>query len=285
MFYRGKMFSLKTVLAVCLGTMMVYGQSAPLDVTVKASLEKANIAYQNRDFETAKRELRSVQAARDDLAEPFLLLGMIAWQEGKAGDAVKLLKNAIKLQPHYPDAHYILGRLFFETMKWKEAENEATLAISQGAKFGNVQVLLGNALLVQGKTKLAVEAYELAAKLPSPNDEVTSEMQERLAAVKNFIDFLAHKSDPNYVWPQRLKNQQTGLLLGVTGTVKIMGILNEKGEFRPFVLASADATAGQRDQLIQKALAYRYSPATINGKPVSFWLMLEYQHSTSINRF
>lgn len=260
---------------------VVRGQTPQLDPATKSSLEKAKAAYLKNDFETAKQELKKVQASKKDLAEPYLLLGMIAWQEAKIGDAIKSLKDAIKYQPEYSEAHYVLGKLYFEKMSWKEAEDEAQLAILQGAKFANLYVLLGDALLLQSKSNKALEAYELAITLPPPNSDVTGDLKERMVAVKNFVEIFSHKDDPNYKRPEHIVDRRVGNPFGVSGKVKIAGVLNEKGEFKPFALISSDATAGQRKALIQTALAYRFSPATINGKPVLFWLMMAYEKSIS----
>lgn len=104
----------KTLIVVCLIAAYGSAQSAQIDATVKDSLEIARAAYLKKDFDLAKLELKRVQAVNKDLAEPYFLLGMIAWHEGRIGDAIKSVKEAIKYQPSYPEAHYVLGKLHFD---------------------------------------------------------------------------------------------------------------------------------------------------------------------------
>lgn len=251
---------------------------AQTDAAADAGLERARAAYLKKDFESATRELKSVQALRKDLAEPYFLIGMIAWNNGKIGDAIKSIKEAIKSQPNYPEAHYVLGKLYFEKQEWKEAETAANFAINQGAKFANLSILLGDALLMQGKYKEAVNAYEQAITQPPPKGDVTEEFRARLVAVKNLIDILSHKGDPNYKLPQfDRSNGVPRAPFGVNGSVKMAGILDEKGEYRPFAVISVDTAVGKNLPLVQTALEAKFSPAMINNAPVPFWLVTVYE--------
>lgn len=270
----------KLAMAVLLIAVNIFGQSTQTDGAAKESLERARAAYLKKDFDSAKRELKRAQAASKELAEPYFLLGMIAWHEGKIGDAIKSVEEAIKYQPNYPEAHYVLGKLHFEKRGWKAAEEAANLAISQGAKFANLFVLLGDVMLMQKKNDEAVKAYEQALTLPPPQSEVTEGLRARLVAVKNTIEFRAHKGDPNYKWPQHIKDQRVPRApFGVNGKVEIAGILDENGDFRPMAVVSSVATVGMNDQLINTVLSYKfkYVPGSKNGAPVSFWLVMTYE--------
>ncbi len=276
---------IKLVLCLLLAGRVSGGQSPQATLSSDEHLVKGRAAYLKNDFETAKKELQQALASRKEVAEPQFLLGMIAWHEGKPGDAIKFVSEAIKVQPQYPEAHYVLGKLYFEKRDWKKAEAAAIAASRQGAEFANLQVLLGDALLLQGQRKEALVAYEQALKAPAPNSDVTPELHARIEAVKNLMEIMAHRNDSQYVLPQPIKDKNFGQAsLSATGLVRIVGVLNENGDYKPFALASTDAVPGQVDVLLGAALSYKFKPATIKGRPVLFWLILEYNHSGSFFR-
>jgi tetratricopeptide (TPR) repeat protein len=249
---------------------------------VAGDLEKARADYLKGDYVSAKSELQRVLALKKDSAESHLLLGMISWQEQKIDEAIKSVSTAIQYQSNYPEAFYVLGKLYFENRNWKKAEEAANSAISQGGKFANLYALLGDSLLLQFKADEAEMAYEQSLKSPSPKSDVTEDLKERLAAIKIGAEFKAHKNDPNYIRPNHIIDRRIKPS-GAGGKVKIAGILTEKGEFKPFAIVSIDATAGKEEGLIKALLAYRFTPATIKGKPVSFWFVIGYENSSEIN--
>ncbi len=264
------------VVVICLCAVVVCAQPGAGD------LEKARADYLKGDYVSAKAELQKVLTLKNDSAESHLLLGMISWQEQKIDEAMKSVSAAIQYQSNYPEAFYVLGKLYFEKRNWKKAEDAANSAISQGGKFANLYALLGDSLLLQFKPEQAEMAYEQALKSPPPKSDVTEDLKERLGTIKIGAEFKAHKNDPNYVRPNHIIDRRIKPS-GAGGKVKIAGILTEKGEFKPFVVVSVDATAGQEEGLIKTLLAYRFTPATINGKPVPFWFVIGYENSTEIN--
>src|SRR5262245_4713566 len=104
MLHRFVAYMLETCLIVFCAFTISSGQSDQPDSAAKEAIAKAQAAYLNKDYALEKRELESVLAVKKDLAEPYLLLGMIAWQEGKVDDAITSVQEAIKYQPNYPDA-------------------------------------------------------------------------------------------------------------------------------------------------------------------------------------
>src|SRR5215467_10755080 len=159
--------ALGTCLFVLCGFIVAFAQAAQPDNAAKEAIGRAQAAYVKRDYALARRELESALAISMDLAEGHLLLGMIAWQEGKVGDAIKSVQEAIKYQPDYPDAHYVMGKLFFEMRNWKRAEEEANLALGQGSTLANLPVLLGDIALARSQYEQAVKFLEQVLAQPS----------------------------------------------------------------------------------------------------------------------
>lgn len=283
MLHRLSVNTLKLFLSVTVAWSVAYSQSVQLDAATKESLSKAMIAYQNNDFASARQELQRFLSHKKDLAAPYLLLGMVAWREGKNAEAVKSVKEAIKLQPVYPDAHYVLGKLYFEKENWKDVEVEAKLAVDQGAKYGNAYVLLGDTALMQEKYELALTAYENAVIGPAPNSDVTEELKGRIVGIKNRLEFMVHKEDSNYKLPKfDPKEREPDVRLGTSGKVIMAGLLNEKGEFISRLVVSTEGSPVSVLELKRKAGKFRFTPAMKNGVAVPYWISYAYERKFKV---
>ncbi len=274
--------ALKICLVVFCGFVIAFGQSSQPDNAAKEAIGKAQAAYLKKDFALAKRELERALAIRKDLAEPHLLLGMIAWHEGKIGAAIKLVSESIKYQPNYPEAHYVMGRLYFEKRDWKRAEKEANLALSQNAKFANAYVLLGDIALMREKHEPAVKFFEQALTQPPSNSEVTNETRIKMEAVKNYIEFQANKGNKDFQTPKfPVRGQLQKLVLHPQSAVKLAGILNEQGRFTPIlVLYASDQQMAELH--LKFVTGIQFTPAKKNGTPVPIWKIFDFQNTVPV---
>lgn len=281
MLHRVVAHTLKTCLIVFCGFMIAFGQSTQPDNAAKEAIGKAQAAFLKKDFALAKRELESALAIRKDLAEPHLLLGMIAWHEGKIGAAIKSVSEAIKYQPNYPEAHYLMGRLYFEKRDWKRAEEEANLALSQDAKFTNVYVLLGDIALMREQYDPAVKFFEQALTQPPSNSEVANETRIKMEAVKNYVEFQANKRNEDFQTPKITVRGQRPEVPHRESTVKLAGIINEQGRFTPILVIYASD-----QQMAEIYLKYvteiQFTPAKKKDAPVPIWRSMEFRTSVSV---
>ncbi|HEU0176875.1 MAG TPA: tetratricopeptide repeat protein [Blastocatellia bacterium] len=283
MLHRVAAYALETCLIVFCGFMIAFGQSAQPNNVAKEAIDKAQAAYLKKDYALARRELESALAIRMDLAEAHLLLGMVAWQEGKVDDAIRSLQEAVKYQPNYPDAHYVMGKLYFEMRNWKRAEEEANLALGQGSKLANLHVLLGDIALARSQFEQAVKFLEQALAQPSLNSDVANETRMKIEAVKNFVEFQANMGNKNFQFPKHTAKAQIPKPVPFRDvTVRLAGILNNQGRFTSLlVLGSSDRQ--MTEKYLQFAAQNQYTPATKNGAPVPIWFTVVYQTSTRID--
>ena len=271
--------AVKMCLTVFCGFVIVFGQSSQPDAAAKEAIGKAQAAYLKKDFTLAKRELESALAIKKDLAEPHLLLGMIAWREGKIDAAIKSVRGAIKYQPNYPEAHYVMGRLYIEKRDWRHAEEEANLALSQGAKLTNVYALLGDVALAREQYEAAVKFFEQALTQPPSNSEVTNETRIIMEAVKNYIEFQANKGDKDFQTPKVAVGVR--LALNPQSAVKLAGILNEQGRFTPIlVLYASDQQMAEIH--LKFVTGIQFTPAKKNGTPVPIWKTFDFQNTVPV---
>ena len=248
------------------------GQATPSDA--QGIFERARSAYLAKDYETAKRELGLAVSARTDWPEAILLEGLIAWQEGKLTAAIKSAKDAIRLQPVFPVAHYSLAQMFFDQGKANDAFKEVSLALTQGEQSANTYVLLGDIELFRHKTKEVISAYEKALQQPAPNQEVTPELKMRLEGLRNTAEITRRLGEPGFERPQRL-NPSTN---SPSSSFELGCLLNEQGRFVNVIVISSAQEIGGKEKLLEMVSQYKFSPAKKDGKPVPFWFYL------SVNR-
>ncbi len=281
---QGSFAKLRMTVCGVLFCALVYGQDTPLN-DAAAILNRARNAYRQRDYETAKGELQLAQAARKNWPEASMLGALIAWQENKRGDAIKYAKEAIRLQPVFPPAHYLLARLFFESSKLEEAHKEVSVAMEQGQQFADIYVLLGDIEIMRHKSKEALAAYETAIQQPAPKNELTNAFQLRREAVRNMVEFIEHKSDARYQRPVLVRESlRAATSIGGTGKVELAGILDSQGQYVDIVLLNADVGLKGKDELLTAARQIKFSPARKDGTPVPFWLYFSYARGVNVTR-
>jgi Tfp pilus assembly protein PilF len=285
MLHRVAACGLETCLVVFCGFMVAFGQDAQPDNAAKEAIGRAQAAYLKEDYALAKRELESALAIRKDLAEPHLLLGMIAWQEGKVADAIKSVKEAIKYQPDYPEAHSVMGKLYFEKRDWKRAGEEVNLALTQGLKSARLKILLGDIALAQAQYEPAVKLFEQALAQPSLNSDIANEIRIKIEAVKNFVEIRANKGNPDFEYPKFVGEIRMPRPVPFREVkVKLAGILDAQGRFTPFfVVESSDERV--TEMYLQYAAQRRLTPAKKKGAPMPIWLTQNFDTSVDIRVF
>jgi tetratricopeptide (TPR) repeat protein len=274
--------ALGTCLFVLCGFIVAFAQAAQPDNAAKEAIGRAQAAYVKRDYAPARRELESALAIRMDLAEGHLLLGMIAWQEGKVGDAIKSVNEAIKYQPNYPDAHYVMGKLYFEKRDWNRAEEEANLALNQGSKLANLYVLLGDVALARERYEPAVKFFEQALSQPPQDSEVANETRTKIEAVKNQVEFQAKKGNKDFQSPKLTTRDQIPRPVPFRQvTIKLAGIITEQGRFKPFFVVYA-SDQQMAEIYLQYVTGMQFTPAKKNGAPAPIWRLMKYETSSSV---
>lgn len=282
MLHRVVAHTLKTCLIVFCGFMIAFGQSTQPDNAAKEAIGRAKDAYLKKDFALAKQESESALAIRKDLAEPHLLLGMIAWHEGKIGDAIKSVGEAIKYQADYPEAHYVMAKLYFEKRDWNRAEEEANLALSQDGKFADIYGLLGDIALARRQHEQAVKFFEQELTQPPPNSEVANETRIKMEAVKNYIEFQANKGNKGFQYHRiSVRGQAPRLVPPRQAAVTFAGIITEQGLFTPIlVLYSSDQQMAE--MYLKYVTGIRFTPAKKKGAAVPIWLTITFESGVRV---
>jgi len=254
------------------------GSQAEKD-TPEQHLIKAREAYQAKNYSLVKKRLKQALSLNGEMPEAHVLLGLTARAEGDSKEAIKSLDKAIKLRPNFPDAHYILALFLFEINDRARALEEAELAIAQGASFLNAFYLRGQIYLAYRKSQEALKSFEEGLRLGTAKDEMLPRLREQYEALKGWIEFTAVKRDTSYKRPKLLNNPfpaytEWARQEGVEGTVRLAVLIDDKGKVTSSLIFLG-LGYGLDEQAVKAASKFKFEPATVDGKPISFWQMVE----------
>jgi Ca-activated chloride channel homolog len=98
-------------------------------------------------------------------ASTYYKQGVALFKEGNFKEAIKALKQVIKLQPDYVDAHNLLGEMFSEIRDFDKAVDSYKQAAKYQPNSPVTHVKLGGAYYAKGDYNKAVEAYNEALRL------------------------------------------------------------------------------------------------------------------------
>jgi tetratricopeptide (TPR) repeat protein len=110
--------------------------------------------------------LTSLCAALDIQGTPerFCDLGLVYQALEQKGQAVHVYNQALKLDPHYGEAHAVLGLLLLQQGRFAEAQHHSEQALLDSPNFAGAHNNLGLALANQRKTEQAATQFELAVQ-------------------------------------------------------------------------------------------------------------------------
>ncbi|MCS7186773.1 MAG: peptidylprolyl isomerase [Armatimonadota bacterium] len=127
------------------------------------------------------RDLR--ESAKIEVYDPELR-AIVAEREGNTDEAIKSLKEALKIANENPDTrhrhylfpdllHYRLSSLYLRQGKLKEAEQEIRKALDY-SEDNDLQIQLGSILMLQGKKDAALKVFlKVADSNPTPSQRFT----------------------------------------------------------------------------------------------------------------
>jgi Tetratricopeptide repeat len=127
-------------------------------------------------IETLRRELAANPASRQ-----FYQLGELLRRDGRAGEAIEVLRRGLASSPRYVAAWVSLGRAELDANDGKQAAEALREAIALDPANPVAWRLLGEARMAVGHTEGALSAFERALDL-APGDDVLQAVVEDLRA-------------------------------------------------------------------------------------------------------
>jgi tetratricopeptide (TPR) repeat protein len=185
-------------------SMLTYSASAlqKEKETFESLLKHGAELYKDRNYDDAIRELKKARMLNADSAEVKFLLSLAYRGKHQRTEAIEFAEQAIKLQPVYPDAHYVLAVLYYEDYKaeyisnrtasqnsFKQAKENLQTAIKQGAKSANVFELKGLMEFEELNFAAALESYKEALGLATPQFPELKKLRQKAEQLTKLLDF------------------------------------------------------------------------------------------------
>jgi len=156
--------------------------------------------------------LERVVALQPDKLDSRLDLGVIYARVGRYADAERVIRQAMKVDPHSAMAVFYLGRVHLAQKKWKEATLDFEKTIELAPFFEQAYITLGELQLQQGHRTEAINTYKRLLKQVNPHDrDAMGRLVQLYVEEKTFDDALALLDDILRDDPQ---NQDARLLKG-----------------------------------------------------------------------
>jgi tetratricopeptide (TPR) repeat protein len=111
-------------------------------------------------------------------------LGYLLCQEGKPGEAEKIIRRGLELEDAAPDGHVILGNALTQLNRPDEAGRSAQEALLRNPNFADAYLVLSNVAASKGDYRAELQELDAYLKL-RPNDPTSERVRQvREAAVK-----------------------------------------------------------------------------------------------------
>jgi TonB family protein len=248
--------------------------------------------YQAKNYDDAVRNLKKALKKKADSAEAKFYLSLAYRAKHQPDDALRFAKEAVALQPQYPDAHYVLAVLLFESFKaensifrnekrekYNQAWQSLKTAINQGAKGASLYEFKG---LLESEVQefgAALESYKEAVGLSTPQHPELKKLQEKVEQLTRYLELTKLPKPevdqrpkalsfpkPNYTEKARQEKIQ--------GYVAVYAKVNEQGnveECIPFLTLGA----GLDEEAVQTVKNMKFKPAIKDNQPVVYWVRVE----------
>jgi protein O-GlcNAc transferase len=137
----------------------------PQRLTLEEALARAHDFTRSGDLTNAAGICATILHAVPDQPQALHLLGIAAFQKGYPGEAVDLLRRAVRSDPHFAVASNDLGYLLAQQGMLAEAAASYRQAIAEAPDFAGAHNNLGNVLENTGLFEEAVACYRTAVGL------------------------------------------------------------------------------------------------------------------------
>lgn len=131
------------------------------------------------NYRLAAQEFKEVIGLQEDYPQAHYMLGKVYEGMRRTQEAAEEFRRELDFWPKDTSARLSLGMAYVELERWLEAEAQFRKLIEQEADHVVGYQLLGNVLYLQGRLKEAVASWERAVQL-NPSDEELREGLETL---------------------------------------------------------------------------------------------------------
>jgi len=127
---------------------------------LRAAFNHAISLHQAGELEGAEQIYRKILAVKNNHADTLHLLGVIEYQKNNPGEAIKLIRKAININPGFAEYHNNLGNALLSINKHNKAINEYRKVLELDPGHTGAYLNLGNALSDSGQDHDAINVYK-----------------------------------------------------------------------------------------------------------------------------
>ena len=257
--------------------------------------QSSEINDASKAFKTALQLRPNFAAAHVGLSHVFLL-------RNKTSDAISEAENALRIDPKIPDAYYVLGAAQLRAGAAAEALKDAETIIKLNPEFPLAYLLKSQALLSfvgdipwlkQKESPKTVRYHEAAESLEKylqlhPSTREKQAWTEQLESLRFHAASRREGDSPDRVYSGREVTKKARILNKpqpdvteaarnnrVNGNVVLRCILASDGTVK-HLLVMRFLSHGLTSAALRSARRIKFVPATIDGRPVSMFIQLEY---------
>ena len=251
--------------------------------TAEKFVERVKKAIQNDEWGRAQSGIKHALNLKPESPEANFIAAKVYWHVGPPSQAIDFLLKALKVQPNFPEAHFLLARYLKDQNKLDEARDEVTIAINQGVPLFSAYCLLSEICIAKSDFAAATSSLESAIRLstdtqieePSALREKLAQTRELLEKLRQFSEIDAGQNGQDVTRPQLLKPAQPryteeARALKIQGAVSMFLLISATGNVES-VMVLRSLGHGLDERATDAARNVKFSPATRNGLPISYW--------------
>lgn len=237
----------------------------------------------------AMSEAQAVLIAHPGVADAHYIIGVVHLRSGAYDQALIKAEEAIKLDPHLASSYLLKSQALLSGYRARSLTDPRTIQVRSSPLTPEERLERrnkrkeGSALFIQ-----AAASLETYLRL-NPYDSGAKAWQEQLATLKVFARYGEDTPDANdTVFSGNEVTTKARVLTKpepayteeargerVSGTVVLRAVFAADGTVR-HILVLQGLPNGLTAQALKAARRIRFVPATINGRPVSMFIQLEY---------
>jgi tetratricopeptide (TPR) repeat protein len=259
---------------------------------------------QSKEVNDASKAFETALKLRPNFAVAHVGLGHVFLLRNKASDAISEAENALRIDPKIPDAYYVLGAAQLRASAGAEALKNAETIIKLNPQFPLAYLLKSQALLSfpgdkpwlnqkqspeteMTRYREAAEALEKYLQL-DPNTREKQAWTEQLESLRFHAASRREGDSPARVYSGREVTKKARVLNmpepdvteaarfnRVNGNVVLRCIVASDGTVK-HLLVMRFLSHGLTSAALRAARLIKFVPATIEGRPVSMFMQLEY---------
>jgi len=148
----------------------------PKNPVVDTELGKIYLA--NENTEKAREYFNKAIAQKQDYVDANLQLAFLDDKEGKTQEAQGRLEDLVRMSPFSVEAHFQLGRVYFNSSEYDKAAEQFQTALALFPNHSNSLYSLGLIYEKQGKKDQALEMFNKVLELNPGNQDVEKKIAD-----------------------------------------------------------------------------------------------------------